>query len=290
MSEALPAGVTADFVSQPQGRLRVLRAGEEGSPVFLLSGAGLDNALLSWRHLLPALAAAGHRVYALDWPKQGLSRPWRGKADHATLERCVLALMDHYRIEKADLVGLSQGGAVALALAIDAPERVDRLVAIAPGGIISFAPGYHQLLWLTAKLPWLTAGFFTLLLRSRAMIAFSLKSSLFAGPVADFDDIVDEVAMEVRRNGARASDWQNASIGWREMKVNLMPRLGQIKSPTLFIQGEKDPAVKPRFTREAAARVPGARLVMLPDHAHWPNRQSPELVNALIIDFLRREE
>jgi pimeloyl-ACP methyl ester carboxylesterase len=70
------------------------------------------------------------------------------------------------------------------------------------------------------------------------------------------------------------------------MKVNLMPRLGEIGCPTLFIQGDRDIGVNPRFTREAAARVPGARLELLKDHGHWPNRQSPQLVNALIRDFL----
>ncbi len=287
MSQAIPAGITSEYISQPEGRLRVLRAGEHGSPVLLLSGAGLDNALLSWRHLIPALAQNNHRVYALDWPKQGLSRPWNGNADNAVLERCVIAVMDHYRLDRAHLVGVSQGGAIALGIALHASNRVDRLVAISPAGIISFPPGIHQLMWLTAKLPRLMAAVWALLLSRRSMIAAFVKSTLFPGTLpVDFDDIVDEIDEEAHRNGVRASDWQNASIGWRRMNVYYMPELARINRPTLFIQGDKDIAVRPHFTREAAARVPGARLEILPNHGHWPNRQSPSLVNALIIDFL----
>ncbi|MHB1133721.1 MAG: alpha/beta fold hydrolase [Chloroflexota bacterium] len=284
--ETLPAGVISEFVARPEGRLRVLRAGDQGSPVLLLSGAGLDSALLSWRHAIPALAQHEHRVFALDWPKQGRSRPWRGRADNAVLEGCVLAVLDHYQLARARLVGLSQGGAIALGTALNAPERVDRLVAIAPGGTLSFPPVLHQLLWLSAKLPWLTSALTGLMVRRRAWLAAFVRRSLFAGSVADFEELVDELAEEARRNGVGASDWQNASIGWRRMNVNHLPRLGEIRHPTLFIQGDRDVAVNPRFTREAAARVPGARLQMLPNHGHWPNRQSPELVNALIVDFL----
>jgi pimeloyl-ACP methyl ester carboxylesterase len=273
------------YLDFPEGQLHVLTAGEAGRPVLLLSGAGLDNARLSWRHLMPALAAT-HRVYAIDWPKQGDSRPWRGRASHDRLLRLIREVLDHFRIERVSLVGLSQGGALALAFAIAAPERVDRIVAIAPAGTISFPPGLHQLLWLTARLSPLTTAVSTLLLRHRGMVALFARRGLFAGPVDDFDQIVDEIHREVLRGGAGASDWQNDSIGFRGMKINLLPDLPRLASPVLLIQGDQDVAVKPHFTKQAARRLPDAKLVLLEDHGHWPNRQSPELVNHLIVDFL----
>lgn len=278
-------GAESTWVDAPEGRLHVLRAGDHGSPVLLLSGAGVDNASLSWRRLIPVLAQ-DHRVLALDWPKQGRSRPWDGRATHDRMLRCVLEVLDDARIERAHLVGLSQGGALALATAIESPGRVDRLVALAPAGIISFPPGYHQLLWLTAKLPLLSSWLPTRLLGTRERVAAFARRALFAGPVVDFEEIVDEVHEEVARAGAGSSDWQNDSIGPLRMRVDLRPRLHEIQAPTLFIQGDADRGVKPAHTRAAARLVPGARFELLEGHGHWANRQSPDRVNALIAGFL----
>jgi pimeloyl-ACP methyl ester carboxylesterase len=268
------------------GPLSVVTAGTDGPPVVLLSGAGLDNAMLSWRRLIPALAGA-HRVFAPDWPKQGHSRPWHGTAGHGALLDVVSTVLDHFGLDRAALVGLSQGGAVALGYAIEHPERVERLVAMAPAGVSSFPPVVHQLLWLVARSRLLNRTLPGLLTRSRRMVEATVRSSLLPGPkVDDFDAIVDEIVEEARVNGTGSSDWQNASIGFRAMTVDLRPRLPQIGCPTLFIQGDRDVAVRPARTAEAAALVPGARLEVLAGAGHWVNRQFPDRVNELVAAFL----
>lgn len=279
------AGTRSRTIAAPEGLLHFFETGGAGSPVLLLSGAGVDNASLSWRRLIPALAS-DHRVLALDWPKQGRSRPWNGRATHERMLRCILEVLDDAGIERAHLVGLSQGGALALATAIEHPDRVDRLVALAPAGIISFPPVVHQLLWLTAKLPLLNRTLPTALLRSRKGIADFARRGLFAGPVDDFDEIVDEILEEVQVAGAGSSDWQNDSIGLLRMRVDLRPRLPEITAPTLFIQGDRDAGVAAKHTRAAADLVPGARFELLEGVGHWSNRQVPDRVNALVADFL----
>ncbi|MFG1942651.1 alpha/beta fold hydrolase [Nonomuraea sp. NPDC048826] len=273
-------------VPQPEGSLRVIVSGDTGPPVLLLSGAGNDNALLSWRRLIPVLAA-GHRVLALDWPKQGGSKPWQGFAGHERMLGCVTAVLDHFGLRQAALVGLSQGGAIALAYAIEHPERVSRLVALAPAGVISFPPVVHQMLWLTAKSRLLNRTLPSLVFRSRAACAWFARRALFAGPVADFEQIVDEYHADVLANGAGSSDWQNDSIGFRRMRVDLRPSLSRISCPTLFVQGSRDAGVRPAHTRAAAGLVPGARFELIEGAGHWSNRQEPERVNALVADFLR---
>lgn len=287
MTAGIP-GLESRYVDVDEGRLHAYHAGSAGSPVLLLSGAGVDSALLSWRHLIPALAA-DHRVVALDWPKQGLSMPWNGTADHARMLRCVIETLDAFGMDRAHIVGLSQGGALALATAIEHPGRVDRIVALAPGGIISFPPVVHQLLWLTAKSRLLNDTLPKAMFRTREQVARFLRTTLFAGPVADFDDVVDEAIAEAQSSGASASDWQKASIGFWRMNVDLRPRLHEITAPTLFIQGDRDKGVRPRHTLAAARLVPGARIELLENHGHWSNRQSPDLVNRLIAEFLAED-
>lgn len=154
---------------------------------------------------MPVLAEK-HRAFAPDWPKQGKSIKWQGKADHACLLQCVSTVMDHFGLERAAIVGLSQGGAIALSYAIEHPGRVERVVAIAPAGILSFPPIIHQMLWLSAKLPWLTSGLSDIMLRSRTGIERLVRGGLFAGPSSDFDDVVDDIMEETRTKGVRASD------------------------------------------------------------------------------------
>lgn len=281
-----PLRTTVEF---PEGPLSVLSAGERGSPVVLLGGGGLDNALISWRHLIGDLAT-DHRVVAPDWPKQGRSRPWNGVANHLGLVEVVDGLMDHFGFERAHLVGLSQGGAVALAQAIARPGRVGRVVAMAPGGVGSYAPGLHQLLWLSGRSRLLNTTVPAMFSRQRSQVGAMARRVLFAGPVADFDEVVAQIWAEGRQNGAGPSDWQKASLNPFGLNVDLRPHLGRIASPTLFLQGRQDVIVSPRATIAAMRRVPGARLHMLRGHGHWLHRQSPGLVNALVRDFLTEAE
>lgn len=274
------------LIPQPEGALRVITRGERGTPVLLLSGAGNDNVSLSWRRAIPVLAEE-HRVFALDWPKQGASTPWDGVADHERMLACIDAVLDHFALEAASIVGLSQGGALALAYAIERPERVERLVALAPAGILSFPPVIHQMLWLTAKSRLLNRTLPSWIFRSRAACAWVARNSLFGGPVDDFDEIVDEYHADVVAHGSGSSDWQNASIGFLRMRVDLRPRLSEIRHPTLIIQGSADKAVPPAQSRAAAALIPGARFELIEGGGHWSNRQCPQRVNDLIADFLR---
>jgi len=276
-----------NYILCPEGVLHVVSEGEIGKAVLLLCGAGLDNAVLSWKYLIPALSSH-YRVFAIDWPKQGKSSPWKGLADQDCLLKCVNIVLNHFSLETVSLVGLSQGGAITLAYTLLHPEKVERFVALAPGGIIRFPVVYHQLLWLSAKLTWLTSGISRLLFINRKMATWSLKQ-MFPVPPPDFDSIVDDVLEETSVNGVHASDWQNGSIGFSKMNVYLIPELHRITCPALFIQGSKDVGVNPKHTIEAAKRISGAKLIILENHGHWTNRQSPEKVNAIILDFLNEE-
>lgn len=273
-------------IPQSEGVLRVITRGETGPPVLLLSGAGNDNVSLSWRRAIPVLAES-HRVYALDWPKQGASVPWDGVADHERMLRCIDAVLDHFDLDEVSLVGLSQGGAIALGYAIERPQRVGRLVTLAPGGVVSFPPVIHQLLWLLAKSQFLNRTLTSWIFRSRAACAWFARTGLFAGPVDDFDEIVDEYHADVIAHGSGSSDWQNGSIGFLRMKVDLRPRLHEIQSPTLIIQGSRDIGIAPKHTRRAADAIPNTSYELIEGAGHWANRQCAETVNALISTFLK---
>src|SRR5699024_12135986 len=92
-------------------------------------------------------------------------------------------------------------------------------------------------------------------LRSTVLPYTTLFRSLFAGPVNDFDEIVDEYHADVIENGSGSSDWQNQSIGFLKLNVDLRPRLHEIQCPTLIIQGSKDIGIDRKSTRLNSSHV-----------------------------------
>lgn len=120
-----------------------------GAPVMLLHGSGPGvSAFANWRHTIPALVAAGHRVIAPDQLGFGRTVPPEGHVyeldswlDHA------VGVLDALGLDRVGLVGNSFGGAVALALASRHPERVDRFVLMGAAGLKFDLPPGLEAVW-----------------------------------------------------------------------------------------------------------------------------------------------
>ncbi|MHB8611496.1 MAG: alpha/beta fold hydrolase [Candidatus Dormibacteraceae bacterium] len=190
----------------------------------------------------------------------------------------VVALLDHLKIDRAHVVGCSMGGTLAIDLALEHPQRVEKLVLIAAG----------------------VSG-----------------SNLGASDAALFSDIEDadkagdmdavnraEVRLWVdgprrREGGARAAvrqlvldmngralhtDWSSAQN--RPLEHPAITRLGEIAIPTLVIVGDQD---LPHCLANAdiiASKVAGSRKVVIEDAAHLPSLERPEQFNRVLLDFL----
>src|SRR5947208_8253512 len=118
-------------------RVLVEDGGNGREPILLVHGVGgwAEN----WRPVMPALAATGRQVIAIDLPGFGESeRPRRVRyfgPDEAFYPRFVIAAMDVLGIERAHIAGNSMGGAVAYMTAVTAPTRTRSLILVAPGGL-----------------------------------------------------------------------------------------------------------------------------------------------------------
>lgn len=106
-------------------------------PVVLLHGGGPGaTGASNYARNVDALAAAGHRVLVPDMPGYGRSSKDLDQSDpFGDLAIFVRELLDALDVEKAHVVGNSYGGAAALRLALDRPDRVAKLVLMGPGGI-----------------------------------------------------------------------------------------------------------------------------------------------------------
>jgi magnesium chelatase accessory protein len=250
----------------------------DGPTTLLLHGAG--GATHSFRGLAPLLARDG-RVIAVDLPGQGFTQP-------GALTRCGLDAMaeDLARLCAAEgwrpqtLVGHSAGGALALRLAELLPDAAPRIVGLnAALGPFEGVAG-----WL-----------FPLLAKALALNPFA--PSLFArmaGGEAGVRRLLESTGSAVDEQGVRLYArliGDPKHVGGTLMMMaqwrldELLERLPFIHAPTLLIVGERDRAVPPAVSERAAARMPDARLVRLPELGHLTHEEAPERVAEIIRAF-----
>jgi pimeloyl-ACP methyl ester carboxylesterase len=266
-------------------RLRCLRAGDAGPAVVLLHGSGLDAAGVSFG---PAMAAlAPHcRLYAPDLPGFGESDALPADWGLPEFAAFVGPLFDALRLERASLVGFSLGGGLALLHALAAPERVERLVLVNaallddrfPGGVVGAAMSH-----LLALGP-----VFAPAMRWPGITRRVLRGAMPRRPDAVEPWLVEAVAkLAERRDALRATrQLQKREVGLRRLRTNAVPRLPELRMPTLLLHGTKDPLVPFAAAERAARLIPDARLEVLEGCGHLAILEDPETTHSALRCFV----
>lgn len=226
--------------------IHFFEAGRKDEPaVILLHGVG-SNAMYAWGRLLPDLGRSMHvlapdllfgNVMGIDPDGYTLSRD----------AQMVLSLMDAKGIERADLVGLSLGGWLALELAVTHPERVGRLALIASPGISEHAPRLGEIF---AEFESDLAGFYQRIFHDPP-------------PLPGFVlDLLQEQA------DARASRLKRLLDSLDSRQSTFDGELAHLDAPALVVWGENDRIMDPAMGRALARLLPEARLVVLSRCGH----------------------
>ena len=242
------AGETARRFEQQVGgdRLAWLQAGS-GPPLLLLHGYAGDAQW--WRRNLQALART-RTVYALDMPGFGASR-LSGRYTCARSVDLLARWMDLHDLVPADVVGHSMGGLLAVLLAARHPERVRRLVLLAPAGL----PFETGLLGIAVRA-----------MRSR------LGADMRFTPI---------VLRGVLRAGPRVL-WQALGL---IRETDIRPELASVLVPTLIVWGTRDRLLLSEGAKIFAAAIVDAQVRMIPGgHNLFFDRAGA--VNMLILSFL----
>ncbi|MEL6196476.1 MAG: alpha/beta hydrolase [Pseudomonadota bacterium] len=271
-------------IDLPTGSATFLTDGpSDARTVLLLHGGGLDCASLSWRCLMPVLAAQ-YRVIAPNWPGYDGTAPFPGAYRIPDLGRWLMGFLDALEIERATLVGVSMGGGAALWSAIHHPARVEALVPVATYGVADRGPS-HLLSFLLTRLP-LNAIAYAVLRRSRWAQRRALQA-IFADPGKLTDALVAELGAVLAHagRGDPFTQFQRGEMTATGLRTVLTDELPRITQPTLFIHGNADSLVPVAAVERAAGAMPRARLEIM-QAGHWPMRECPEAFNALVTDFL----
>lgn len=288
----LPPGATASWLTHGAGRIRVLRGGPpEGSgprrlPVLLVHGGGYDNAAISWSTVFGPLAQ-DRTVIAPDLPGFGDTEGIPVTGDPDELTDLVLDVARSCHLDRLVVIGLSMGGDIALRVALRHPEAVAGLVLVAPGGLtarLGNAPT-QLLAWLAAQLP--DPVLFGLG-RLAGRFTDSYLRRMVHDPAAVDATLRSAFAREARRPGSGIGygRYNQATLGPRRMRNDLLPEVHRITAPTLVLHGREDPLVDPAGSQAAVARMPHARLVLVPDCGHWLPVEKPAVFLSEVTAFL----
>lgn len=245
-----------------QPRAALFEAGT-GQPLLLLHGWGATKELM-----LPiAERLTGYHVIAPDLPGFGATDPPPNAWGVDEYSRWVIALLDRLGVPSAHVVGHSNGGRIAIALAASRPERVVKLVLTDSAGI---RPN-HGL-----RYQWRVRTF--KLLRAAA------ESPLVPAPLR---------RAAGRRAARRGSaDYRAASGALRATMVRLVnadlrPELSRLQAPTLLIWGDRDQETPPADARTMERLIPDAGLVLIEGAGHFAYAEQPDRFCRIVDVFLR---
>lgn len=260
--------------------LRVLEAGPpHGPPLLMLHGWAVSAYL--WRQNIPALAAAGFRVYAADLPGHGLSDAPQARSSYtldAMTERASL-LLDALELEQAAVVAQSMGGRIALELARRAAGRVTRLVLFGPVGFGDISPARAYVPFV----PPLPGALLATLIPRRLVDVIQRRVYGKLGWFTERD--IDEYWAPTQFPDVVAAQMQMLKeFDWAPHEEQA---LAAFATPTLVVFGTRDLTVRPVHAARLVAAMPHARLQWIEEGGHTVMEEVPHDVNAMIVSFLR---
>jgi pimeloyl-ACP methyl ester carboxylesterase len=274
-----PGRLRFAMVSTRRGRLSTVQAGS-GPPLVAIHGLGATKG-----SFLPTVAALSedHRVIAVDLPGFGDSdKPIGASYDARFFARAIVALLDALELDRAHLIGNSLGGRVALEVALEYPERVERLALLCP-----------SLAWRRER-PWaplvrLTQPKLGLVQITPRPLVEALVRRLIPNADQGWTAAgVDEFLRAYLTPAGRAAFYAAARHIYLEEphgEGGFWPRLSGLQADALFVWGRRDRLVPIAFARHVADALPHASHLEL-DCGHVPQIERPRQTHSAVGEFL----
>ena len=243
--------------------------GPDDAPVMLVSNSLASN-LAMWDHQVDTLLRLGFRVLRYDSRGHGQSDATPGPYSIEMLAEDAVGLLDALGIHRASFMGCSKGGMVGQMVGTEHGDRFDRLVLCSTAAYMGGAG-----VW-AARIEAVAAG-------GMAAVVDATIDRWFTGPGQERIPAevarVREMILATPPEGFIACAHAIAAMDQRET-------IRSIDVPTLVIVGEHDPGTPPSAARLIHERIPGSKLVVLEDSAHFCNIEQDGPFNAALEEFL----
>jgi pimeloyl-ACP methyl ester carboxylesterase len=280
VADLVPHSENSHFVEIDGATVHYQEFGDAADPTLLLIH-GFTASAYVWKSVVPMLAGEGFRVVAGDLIGFGYSdKPASFDYTIGAQARMISRFMDRLGIGRADIVGSSYGGAVALTLALDYAERVEKLVLV--DTVINDEATNHPIMRL-AKIPGLGEVLTPFLVDSKAFMKFRMQGTL--APANHHLITRDRIESIIRP--LQAKDGHNAVLqsgrNWDANRLEEDAHL--VNQPTLIIWGEEDHVIPIHNGEALYNSILNSRFVVLKDCGHVPQEEKPELFTSLVSGF-----
>jgi 3-oxoadipate enol-lactonase len=245
--------------------------GPRGAPILVLSNS-LGTTQELWARQLPALAER-FRVLTYDHPGHGESDLPEERPTVGSLTSSLVRLLDELDLEHVSLCGVSLGGMVGMTLALEEPERVDRLVLACTSAYVGPPEGWAERARMVR-----TSGM--------EAIADTVVGRWFTPELADEEPetVVPFRAMLTATPPEGYARCCEAVAAW-----DARERVSAIAAPTLVMAGADDPATPVEHAQLIASAIPGARLRVVERAAHLANVERAEWFTTAVLEHLGQE-
>ena len=267
-------GLTVEQTTVIAGKITTfyLSAGK-GDPLVMLHGAG-GGAVL-WGPIINLLSKHFH-IIAPDVVGYGESDKPEALYDKKFFSTWLRNFCDSLNIEKMNLLGNSQGGAIAIQFALDNPGKVKKLILVDSAGLGSWGISPVAMFKMAA------ANIFPTKRTIQNIVKYLVhKNHGFPG-----DDGIDYLIEVIRSPGGRLPfvNGKGKVVG-----PFSSDQLSQISNPTLIIWGAKDRILPVGHGKKGHEKMPDARLKIIPDTGHTPFIDRPEEFKDIVLHFIKSE-
>jgi pimeloyl-ACP methyl ester carboxylesterase len=221
-----------------------------------------------WEPTLDRLARSGVHGLAVDLPGFAASAAEPGPYTMEGLADALAAFLDHRRLDRIVLVGGSMGGVVAQHFVLRHPSRVSRLLLVATGPYTADPAGALAKAAVMEAGPW-----------DEATVTPIVNGFFYQPPPAPELARLRQVALMASKTAAVEAARSNATS-------RTLERLGEIRIPTLIIQGRHDRARTPEHGAEMRDRIAGSRLEIIEGAGHTPHLEQPDKFHQIAVPFL----
>ena len=280
----MPKPIEVQYLTIHGHRRAFVKVGR-GPALLLLHGLGCDHT--TW---LPVIATLSRRFTVIAPDLLGHGRSAKPRADYSLggYANGMRDLLTVLGIDKVTVVGHSFGGGVAMQFAYQFPERTERMVLVAPGGLgpevtpairAVTLPGFHQAMGLLT-LPGVRQVTQTTL---RALAASGVSVA------RDLDEVADIVG-SFRDPKARSAIRHvvSAVVDWRGQIVTMVDRAYLTEAmPMCVIWGTDDSVIPVRHAGIVAELAPGATVELIPNAGHFPHKDHPQRFVKMLEEFVR---